>query len=370
MIVFINVPLWESRKGNISWHNNFIAINFSSESFKVFIAHFVLFVFNEIVSKYFHVSDKLVSGRWITDTFKKLYAFFSFQIFEFSELLQKHKFSCWHIFSLLHTVKFLIECVLLFGRLGLGLLETRFWDLLQLLRKASRWPSAFVREQCPPFAFYHVIWPRRLVQILTCISLRVLISLVKLKIVLLVVQSLRLGTSHNTNSLRVKIELRGLDLKLCFSRREWLRIVSKRQLGVSIPLYFSSWWSNSDIRMWFEFFNWVLKIDWAVTFNINMLHISLSNFAATSHINIFRNELVFFWVNYWISMNRYQYFVSFTVNTNTVIEVLELISWSELDVDVFADTGGNHALFTILYLEESCCRWQNVEALRSWRVVH
>jgi hypothetical protein len=34
-----------------------------------------------------------------------------------------------------------------------------------------------------------------------------LISLVKLQFVLLAVQSLRLRASHNTNSLRVKIEL-------------------------------------------------------------------------------------------------------------------------------------------------------------------
>jgi hypothetical protein len=37
-------------------------------------------------------------------------------------------------------------------------------------------------------------------------------------------------------------------------------------------------------------------------------------------------------------MNRYQYFVTFAMNTNAVIEVLELIARSELDVDVFTDT--------------------------------
>ena len=101
-----------------------------------------------------------------------------------------------------------------------------------------------------------------------------------------------------------------------------------------------------------------------------MFNISLSNFAATAHVDILWNEIIFLRVNYWICMNRNQDFITFAMDTNAVIKVLELISWSELDVDVFADTGGNHALFTILYLEESCCRWQNVEALRSWRVVH
>jgi len=108
--------------------------------------------------------------------------------------------------------------------------------------------------------------------------------------------------------------------------------------------------------MWFDFFNRVLKIDWAVTFNVNVLNISLSNFTAAAHVDILGNETILFGVNYWKSMDWDQYFITFAMNTNAVVEVLELISRSELHVDVFADTRGNHALFTILYLKESCCR--------------
>jgi hypothetical protein len=90
--------------------------------------------------------------------------------------------------------------------------------------------------------------------------------------------------------------------------------------------------------MRFELLNRVLKINWAVTFNINVLHIGLSNFAPTSHVDILGNELILFRVNYWICMNRYQYFVTFAMNTNAVIEILEIIARSKLDVDVFTNT--------------------------------
>jgi len=163
------------------------------------------------------VVNELVGSRWVTNALKKLYAFFTFQVFEFSEFLQKLKFSCRHIFRLLHTVKFLIKCILFLGSLSLRFLEARFRNLLELLRKASSWSSAFIREQGSPFPFYHVIRPGRLIQILSSVRLRLCISLIKVQIVLLVIQSLRLRTSHNTNSLWIKIEFRRLDLKLCLS---------------------------------------------------------------------------------------------------------------------------------------------------------
>jgi len=90
--------------------------------------------------------------------------------------------------------------------------------------------------------------------------------------------------------------------------------------------------------MWFEFSNRILKIDWAVTFNVNVFDIGLSNFTATAHVDVLWNKIIFFTVNYRISMNRNQYFITFAMNTNAVIEVLELIARSELHVDVFADT--------------------------------
>jgi len=105
--------------------------------------------------------------------------------------------------------------------------------------------------------------------------------------------------------------------------------------------------------MWFDFFNRVLEIDWAVTFNVNVFYIGLSNFAATSHVDVLGNEVIFFRVNDRIGVNRDQYFITFTMNTNAVVEILELVARSELDVDVLANTRGNHALFTILDLKES-----------------
>ena len=90
--------------------------------------------------------------------------------------------------------------------------------------------------------------------------------------------------------------------------------------------------------MWFDFFNRVLEINWAVTFNVDVLNIGLSNFAAATHIDVPWNELVFFRVDYWISMDRNQYFITFTMNTNAIVEVLELIARRELHIDVFANT--------------------------------
>jgi hypothetical protein len=90
--------------------------------------------------------------------------------------------------------------------------------------------------------------------------------------------------------------------------------------------------------MRFDFFNRILKIDWAVTFNVNVFNISLSNFAATAHVDILGNEIIFLRVNYWICMNRNQDFITFAMDTNAVIKVLELIARCELHVDVFADT--------------------------------
>lgn len=122
--------------------------------------------------------------------------------------------------------------------------------------------------------------------------------------------------------------------------------------------------------MWFDFLNRILEIYWAVTLNINMLNIGLPNFTATSHVYVLWDELILLRVDDWIGMNWNQYFVTFTMNTDAVVEVLEFISRCELHIDVFADAGWNHALFAILNLEESGGRWENMKTLGCWRVVH
>ena len=162
------------------------------------------------------MTNKLFSSRWVADALEKLDTFLSFQVFKLSEFLQKLEFGLRHILRLLHTVKFLIKSILLLWRLGFRLLETGFWNLLQLLWKSSSWPSTLVREQGASLTFYDVVRPSRLVQILTSVGLRILESLVELQIMLLVIKPLRLRASHNTNSLRIKIKLRGLNLKLGF----------------------------------------------------------------------------------------------------------------------------------------------------------
>lgn len=50
-------------------------------------------------------------------------------------------------------------------------------------------------------------------------------------------------------------------------------------------------------------------------------------------------------------MNWNQDFVTFAMDSNRVIEILELVAWSELNVDILADSRGYHALFVILNFE-------------------
>lgn len=69
-----------------------------------------------------------------------------------------------------------------------------------------------------------------------------------------------------------------------------------------------------------------------------MFNVGLSNFTATAHVYVLRNELVFLRVDYWISMDWNQYFITFAMNTDAVIEVLELIARRELDIYVLTNT--------------------------------
>lgn len=68
-------------------------------------------------------------------------------------------------------------------------------------------------------------------------------------------------------------------------------------------------------------------------------------------------------------MDRYQNLVSLAVDPYRIIEVFVLIARSELNIDVLTDARGHHTLFVVLDLEEACLWRQNVQPLRSWRVV-
>lgn len=121
--------------------------------------------------------------------------------------------------------------------------------------------------------------------------------------------------------------------------------------------------------MWFDIPDFEFKRHWAVTFNLYYFVIREANLAACSHVNLRRKQVVLFGVNHWKSMNGNQYLVSFTMDSDAVIEILEFVVRSELDVDVLADTRWDHTLLVVLDLEEGGARWQDVQSLRSWTIV-
>ena len=71
-----------------------------------------------------------------------------------------------------------------------------------------------------------------------------------------------------------------------------------------------------------------------------------------SHINLLWKQTIFLRVDYWVSMDRYQDLITLAMYPDTIVEVLELIIWSELYVNVFTDAWRNHSFLVILYFEE------------------
>ena len=53
-------------------------------------------------------------------------------------------------------------------------------------------------------------------------------------------------------------------------------------------------------------------------------------------------------------MNRYEDLVSVAVDSNHIVEVLVLVVWSELHVDLLSYAGRDHALLRVFYLEVRC----------------
>lgn len=58
------------------------------------------------------------------------------------------------------------------------------------------------------------------------------------------------------------------------------------------------------------------------------------------------------------------------MNSNGVIKVFVLVVWSELNIDILADTRRNHSFLIILDLEIRGLRRQDVQSLWSWRVIN
>ena len=109
--------------------------------------------------------------------------------------------------------------------------------------------------------------------------------------------------------------------------------------------------------MWFDLFEFIFKIYWAVTINTDFFHISLANFAAFTNVDRRWKKLVFLGVDDWVGVDGYQDLVTFTVDSDAVIEVFVFVIWSELDVDILADTRWDHTFFIVLNFEKWSLWW-------------
>ena len=99
------------------------------------------------------------------------------------------------------------------------------------------------------------------------------------------------------------------------------------------------------------------------------LGVSLSDSQVLAHINVIREQLILFGVDDWEGVDRYQYFVTLTVNSNGIIEVLVFIVRSELNVYVLGDPRRHHPLLIVLYLEVGRAGREYAESLRGRRVI-
>jgi hypothetical protein len=96
------------------------------------------------------------------------------------------------------------------------------------------------------------------------------------------------------------------------------------------------WLSNLDLEF---------KVHRTVAFDLNLLCIGLTYFSVLPHVNHRRNQLVFLAVDDGEGVNGNGDFVAFTVDPNTVVVVVVLLSRRELNVDSFFDTTWNHSFF-------------------------
>lgn len=91
-----------------------------------------------------------------------------------------------------------------------------------------------------------------------------------------------------------------------------------------------------NLRVRFDHLDLVFKVDWAVTLDLKLLVIGLTDGAGTAHVDEAWEELVLLRINDRKRMDWDQNFVAIAVNPHRVVVVLVLVhSRCELNVDVF-----------------------------------
>ena len=97
----------------------------------------------------------------------------------------------------------------------------------------------------------------------------------------------------------------------------------------------------------------------------------MANQTAPAHVDEFREELILSRVYNGKGVDWDQDLVTITVDSHGVVVIFVFIdSRRELDVNLFGDARRDHALLLVPDLEVARLRGQDVEALRSRRVVN
>ncbi len=98
--------------------------------------------------------------------------------------------------------------------------------------------------------------------------------------------------TDNSNFLWLRVELCCLDLYFALSCRICPRVVSKIDQSRLKALDVTSKRTDMDLRMWLNYINLVLKVNWAVTFHLKLLCVGLADQTAATHVNEFWKELI------------------------------------------------------------------------------
>ena len=120
---------------------------------------------------------------------------------------------------------------------------------------------ALIGQKCATLSFYHsIIWGilHWIIQFFSCCV--ILEGIIPIKFVLLRIKLLWIRATYNSYLLWFKIEFWSSDFKFGFSSWKCMRRISKSNLSISISNNITDCWAYFNIRMWFGFFNFILKI--------------------------------------------------------------------------------------------------------------
>jgi hypothetical protein len=171
------------------------------------------------------------------------------------------------------------------------------------------------------------------------------------------INSLWCSTTHYSDKLGFEVEFGGAYLELSVSCGKSTWCVSEADLGSLVAHDLTNDCADLNVRMRIDILNLIFKSDWAVTFNLHCFLVGEAYFAAGAHVKLAWKQAILTAIYHWIGMDWNQDLVTLAVDPDAIIEILELVVWSKLHIDVLTDARGDHAFLVILDLEERCAWW-------------